>query len=345
MAAEARPAERRTTLRDVADAAGVSIKTASRVINQEAGVAAPKVAAVEQAVLELHYRRDVAASTLRRTDGRTAAIAVIVQDVANPYSGEVLRAVEDVAAEAGVVVFSGSVDEDPQRERTLVQALAARRADGLIVMPSSEDHSYFAHELAASQPTVFVDRPPSGWRADAVVSDNESASARAVAHLIAHGHRDIALLADHATISTARQRRDGHHAALRSAGIDVREDLVHLGLHDSHHVVEALRTMLDGPRPPTAVFSAQNYLTMTLVRHLHRTGRQRQVAVVGFDDFPMADVVDPGITVVRQHPREVGREAARLLFARLAGHDGPPTQVVVPTTLVERGSGELAPQL
>lgn len=336
-------APRRPTLREVAALAGVSLKTASRVVNGEPGVRADKVAAVEQAVGRLDYRPNVTASSLRRADGRTRAVAALLEDLANPYSAEVHRALEDVAREHGVLVFAGSVDEDPVRERELLRAFTARRADALLVVPATDHHGYLAQEITDGTPVVFVDRPPVGYAADAVLTDNVEGSGRAVHHLARHGHRRIGFLGDIRTIATARDRFEGFRAAAADLGLRVPADLVAHDLHDQETAAAAVRRMLALDEPPTAFFSGQNNITVAVVRTLQELDLSDRIALVGFDDFPLADLVRPGVTVMAQDPTEIGRRAAETLFARLAGDDAPARTLVVPTRLVERGSGEIRP--
>jgi len=333
----------RPTLRDVAALAGVSTKTASRVVNEEKGVVAEKVEAVQRAVQQLDYRRDVTASMLRRADGKTAAVAALLEDLANPFSAEVHRALEDAARAQGVLIFAGSVDEDPEREHQLVRAFTARRADALVIAPASDHQGYLEREVEAGTPVVFVDRRPRGFDTDAVVTDNTGGSAVAVSHLADHGHRRIAYLGDLARISTARERFEGFTRAMSSRGYPTPPELTAHDLDSQERAESAVDRMLDGPNPPTALFAARNDITVAAIRCLQRRGLEHQIAVVGFDDFPLADLVRPGVTVMAQDPTAIGRRAAEIVFARLAGDDSPPQTVVLPPRLVARGSGEIRP--
>lgn len=334
---------KRATLREVAGLAGVSIKTASRVVNSEPGVTAAKVEAVRRAVAELDYRPHVGASSLRRTDGRTAAVAVLLEDLANPFSAVLHRAIEDVARERGVLLFAGSVDENPERERQLVREFTSRRADALIVVPATNDHHYLDAEVGSDTPVVFVDRPPVGFPADCVMTDNRDGASRAVKHLARRGHERIAFLGDLTGIATARLRYDGYVGALTMAGLSMPSALVVHDLHSEVAAEEAVARLLALPEPPTALFTAQNLISIGAVRTLQRLGAQDRVALVGFDDFPLADLMNPGVTVMAQDPGAIGRRAAEILFARLAGDTSPVATTIVPTTLIERGSGEIAP--
>jgi LacI family transcriptional regulator len=241
------------------------------------------------------------------------------------------------------MVFSASLDEDPARERELTRAFSTRRADGLLLVPAGDDQSYLASELRAGTAIVCVDRAAGGLAVDSVLTTNATGSAEGVRHLISGGHRRIGFLGDRLPIATARQRLDGYADALHTAGIPLDPDLVVHGLSDPSLVDGAATMLLTRQNPPTALFTAQNLITIGALRALRRLGLERTVALVGFDDFPLADLLTPGVTVVAQDPTTIGRTAAGLLFGRIAGDTGPPATHLVPTTLIRRGSGEISP--
>jgi LacI family transcriptional regulator len=296
---------------------------------------------VREAVGLLEYRRDLTASTLRRADRVSATIGLLLEDVANPFFSALHRSVEDVAVGRGVLAFAGSSDEDPVRERELAQELLARGVDGLIIAPTGGDHSYLRRDHQAGVALVFVDRPPRFIDADQVFSDNVAGADAAVSHLIAGGHDRIGFLGDRPEIHTAAERLRGYRDALARGGIEEDPTLVRHGLVHADDAFAATRDLVSAPNRPTALFTSQNLITIGAVRALHDLGLQHSVALVGFDDITLADVVDPALTVVSQDPAALGRAAAELLFARLDGDDGPSRRVVLPTTLVARGSGEL----
>ncbi|MGK2904111.1 MAG: LacI family DNA-binding transcriptional regulator [Mycobacterium sp.] len=333
--------KRRPTMRHVAARAGVSLKTVSRVVNAEPGVSAELELRVNRAVRELGYRHNMAASSLRRANGKTQSIAVLLEDVANPYSSVLLRSVEDVADEYGAIVLSASLDGDPERERSLAELVLARRADGLVMMPAADDQEYLDPELRAGTPMVFVDRPPHGIQADSVLTTDRSGSTEAVRHLLAKGHRRIAFLTNSAAPYTARELYAGFVDAMAEAGLRPDPRLVAQELHDAVGANGYTSFMLGGDSPPTAIFAGQNQVTIGVIRALRRSHLEHSVAVVGFDDFPLADMLAPGVTVVAQDPSATGRTAAQILFHRLAGDVSPVRTHLVPTTLISRGSGEI----
>lgn len=333
----------RPTMRDVAALAQVAIKTVSRVMNGEPSVAPHLAARVHEAAAKLGYRPNLTASSLRRGDRRTATIGLLLEDVANPFSAALLRAVEDEARERRVQILIGSLDEDPERERELATSLIDRGVDGLIIVPAARDQSYLLAERKLGIRFVFLDREPRLLEADAVVSDNRQGAVLAVEHLFAAGHRRIAYLGDSPAILTAAQRLDGYQRALERAGLPYREAIVRQDLRTIDAATQAALEILAQPDPPTAIFASQNLVTIGSVKALRRLGSQRAVALVGFDDFPLADVLEPQVTVISQDVAGLGRLATRLLFARLDGDDSPARTHVVPTELIARGSGEIAP--
>jgi len=335
-------ARTRPTMRDVAALAGVSLKTVSRVINDEPAVSTAVRERVQRAIVQLEFRPNLTASNLRRTGGKTATLGLVLEDLANPYSAAIIRAVEDTARPRGVTVVAGSVDEDPVRERELIEDFIARRVDGLIVVPAATDHSYLVLERRSGLPMVFVDRPPRNLEADTVVADNRAGAGEAVAHLAGLGHRRIAFIGDLPSIWTAAERHDGYLEAMRSASLD-HDGLVRRGARGVEAAAAAVADLLATDDPPTALFAAQNLLTVGAFAALRRLGRRADIALVGFDDFPLADLLDPGVTVVAQDPLALGRHAAEILFRRLDGDQGPTTMSVLPTHLIERGSGEIRP--
>jgi LacI family transcriptional regulator len=334
---------RRPTMKEVATLAGVSLATVSRVINAEGSVRPDLAEKVHEAVALLGYRRDLTATNLRRADRHSASVGLVFDDVSNPFHAALLRGVETVARTRGVLPLVGSSEETAERERELAEAFLSRRVDGLIVAPSGADHSYLRNERDAGVALVFVDRPPAFIDADCVLSDNAGGARTATEHLIAAGHRRIGFLGDEERIFTAVERLRGYREALTAHGISCDDALVRMDLHDSAAAAAATGELLAVAEPPTALFTAQNLITIGAVQRLRALDLHRRVALVGFDDLPLADAVEPGLTVVAQDAAELGRLTAELLFARLDGDGGPTRRVEVPTALIERGSGELAP--
>lgn len=333
---------RAATMKQVAALAAVGTKTVSRVINGEPGVSADTAAKVWDAIRVLDYHVDMRAGSLRRADGRTKTIGLLVSSVDNPFAGEVHRGVEDVARARGVAVLAVSLHEDPAREASAVEDFGRRRLDGIILGTTATDVSHLSAALARGMPMVFIDRRPLGLAVDCVTSDNREAAALATRHLIERGHRRIAFLAERAAIRTAAERHQGFLDAFGEAGISTGEAQIALGLEGAAAAGEALGALLDSDRPPTAVFSSQNLITVGALKALHGRRLQHRVALISFDDLELADLLEPGVTVIRQDPRGMGRVAAERMFRKLDGDALEPEHIIVPTQLIERGSGEIA---
>ncbi|GHJ42250.1 LacI family DNA-binding transcriptional regulator [Streptomyces sp. TS71-3] len=332
----------RPTMKDVAARAGVGLKTVSRVVNGEPGVTADTERRVQEAIEALNFRRNDSARVLRK--GRTASIGLVLEDLADPFYGPLSRAVEEVARAHGALLINGSSAEEPEREQELALALCARRVDGLLVIPAGDDHRYLEPEIRAGVATVFVDRPAGRIDADVVLSDSFGGARDGVIHLVAQGHRRIGFIGDQPRIHTAAERLRGYRAAMDDAGIVIEDSWMSLGMTDPERVRRAAEEMLTGPDAVTAVFAGNNRVTVTVVRVLSSLAeRGQRVALVGFDDFELADLLQPAITVVAQDSAQLGRTAAERLFSRLDGVSLVPERIELPTRLITRGSGEIPP--
>ncbi|MFE9450755.1 LacI family DNA-binding transcriptional regulator [Streptomyces sp. NPDC006739] len=332
---------RSVTMRDVATMAGVGIATVSRVVNGKPGVTPDLAEKVTRAAELLGYRQDLTASSLRRADRRTHTLGLILEDAANPFSAALHRAVVDTAAERGVLVLAGSTDEDPVRERGLVKTFTARRVDGLVVVPTGLTDTDLDAARHGGTPVVCVDRPTTARQTDTVTVDNRAGVRAAVRRLYAAGHRRIAFLGDLPAIWTAEERHAGFVEGLAETGCVLHPSLVRRGVHGAGAAQRATRELLALAQPPTALVSAQNLVTVGVRKALQELRLQHRVALVGFDDLPFADLLEPGISVIVQDPVAIGREAAALLFDRLGGEGGPARHRVLTTRYLARGSGEL----
>ena len=328
---------------DVAALAGVGLTTVSRVVNDKPGVSTATTARVRGAIEQLDYRHDVHASILRRSNRKTATIGLVLEDVANPFMSALHRAVEDCARARGMIVFAGSCDEDGGREREFISALRARRVDGIIVVPAGGDHSYLLPELRVGTAIVFVDRPPRFLDADSVTSDDDGGTRMAVSHLVERGHQRIAYLGADLGIATAQARLRGYTDALASHGLAFDASIVRMGLRSVEDAERNVASIFDDGDAPTALLSAQNYFTIGAYKTLRSLDLQRRVALVGFGDFQLAEMLDPPVTVVAHDPVELGRTAAELLLRRLDGDRSASEHIVCPVHLVPRGSGEIGP--
>jgi len=307
----------RPTMKDVASRAGVALKTVSRVVNGEPGVTPETAKRVLGAIEDLGFRRNESARLLRT--GRTATLGFIADTWADPEHAAVYQGLESIAREHGYLLYSGSTDSDPGREERLSLAMCARRVDGLIIVPTPGSHDYLVSEIEAGVATVFVLRPPELVRADAVLPDERGGARIAIAHLAALGHREIGFLGEPEG-HRSRTLRAACAEALMAAGLPVDQALLHL---DAARLASA---------EVTAVFCADQEHTRAAIRAVG----SRRVAIVGFGDVPLADLVSPPVSVVSYDPVLIGRTAGELLIRRLAGDQAPPRRVEVPVRLIAR---------
>lgn len=332
--ADAAAAGRRPTVKDVARVAGVGVGTVSRVLNDEGKVSADSRARVLAAIDELEYVRDTAARALRR--GASATVGLLVEDVADPFYSQVHRSVEATLESHGLTLLAASSGGSAMHVRTLIDGLAARRVDGLVVtMPMDADESRLASLQRAGVHVVFVDRPALSFEADSVRTDGRRGAAMAIEHLLARGHRRILALLDDARNHSSGERMLGVRDATAAAGLGEDAVTVSQEAPEPGAVVAHLARAAEAEHPPTAVFCGNNRTSVATLRGLRALGLPWEV--VGFDDLELADLLDPPLTVVAQDPHAIGAAAARMLVARLDGHDGPARSVLLDPVLIDRG--------
>jgi len=320
---------------DVAREAGVALRTVSRVVNNDPTVGPEYVAKVQAAIAGLNFRPDERARQLRT--GVTGTIGAAVRRIAevNPE----LAAIEQTARASGLTLLAASTDFDEARERDILISMCRQRLDGIIVEPIGESHGYLEPELEAGMPVVAMDRPMSGISVDCVMSDNASGIGMAFHHLHRHGHRRIAYIGDSERVFSGRERAAAFRAALCSHGQPV-DGLVHPGDLVPGRIAAALEVALHGAEPATALVTGNMNTTIAVLRLLGREAASR-LAIVGFDEVPLADLLQPALTVVAQDTATIGRTAVELLRARIADPARPIQTVVVPLELKIRGSGEV----
>ncbi len=331
-------------MKNVATLADVSFKTVSRVVNGEPGVSRQLEERVTAAISELGYQPDHGARTLRRTTTQSATVGVVHANISNPFMAAVHGAFEAVAARNDCLILSGTSLEQPERHDELIQAFTGRRVDGLLIVPvgtpADGPSAVLEQEIKRGTAMVFVDRDP-GFDADVVMSDHRGGAELATRHLRGYGHHKIAFLGSREHVHSVIERRDGFESVMREVAAE--PAAVVTGLRTPDDAAKAVHELmsLSPVDQPTAIFSAQNGLTLGAVRALHTLGLQHEIALVGFDHIDSADIVNPGITTVPQNAEEVGRRAGELLFNRLNGDQSDPIREIVPVMLVPRGSGEI----
>jgi DNA-binding LacI/PurR family transcriptional regulator len=338
MARRARRPSTLPTIVQVADRAAVSIATVSRVFADPDRVSYELRERVVQAAKILGYQPSRVARTLRV--GTSLTVGVVIPDVQNPFFTGVVRGIERVLLEAGYMLVLGNSDEIPEREARMLATLRAEGVAGIVFVPIANKTSVYDRLAHSPFPIVAVDRLPAGLRIDLVTVNNTQASREAVEHLLGLGHSEVAFIGGPPPHSTARERQEGYELALRGARRVMRPDLTRYGDFREQGGYDSMRALLALPLPPTAVFVANNLMTLGALRALHEAGKRipSDVALVGFDDMPWATSLNPPLTAVAQPAHELGATAAELLLARIADPQRPVRHVVLETDLVVRAS-------
>lgn len=326
------------TIYDVARQAGVSAATVSRVLNGHVKVDPTLAERVMAAVSQLGYRRNAVARNLRTS--RTSLWAVIISDVENPFFTSMVRGIEDVASAAGYSVVLCNSDENPDKESSYIAAALSEQMAGVVISPSSNQVDDVNLLLEAGCPVVVIDRELDNVTADTVLVDNEHGAELATTHLVEQGNTRIACITGPQWLSSATQRFDGYARALSKAGQSVDETLVRYADFREQGGYDAMASLLDDGPAPDAVFATNNLMTIGAMECLVQRGLSvpDDVAIVGFDSIPWADLIRPTLTTVAQPTYEVGRRAAQLLTKRAESPDAEPERVVLPTSLQVRAS-------
>ena len=326
------------TIKDVAQKAGVSLTTVSRVLNGHPYVADDVRTHVLDAIEALHYHPSRVAQRLRAAQSHL--ISVIVSDVKNPFYTLVLGGIEQVLSEQGLSVLIGNSDSSPDREDNLIALMRAEDAAGLIIAPVREDSALLAEVAHSGLPVVVIDRYLDSLKVDTVLADNRLGAYAAIQHLVQFGHKRIAILNGPQYLTSGRERYDGFLQAMEETGLPVDLELVRFGDYQLESGYELTRDLLSLPEPPTALFIANNLMTIGALNAIHEAHCRvpDDIAVVGFDDVPWAISLNPPLTTVAQPTFEIGVRAAELLLSRIADPERPPNTIVLSTQLMVRAS-------
>ena len=324
---------------DVARLAAVSTMTVSRVLNESPNVTDGLRQRVFAAIEQLHYRPNELARSLR--EQRSRQIGIIVPYLYDPFFAICAHAISTVAQHHRYSVVLSTSNEDSEAEFNEACRMLSRNIEGLIIIParSGGGTSRLLADEFKRMPIVTVDRPIDGSGFDSIVVENERGAKLGTQHLLALGHSRVAYIGLADDLYTMRMRHRGYSAAMEAAGLRPQATIISHSL-DAANV--AVRKLLALKKPPTALFCANNLITRHVLHSLKTAGiyPPGAIALVGFDDFDTADLLHPGITVVRQPNESLGRTAAQVLFERLNEKPGARRmkQQVLPVDLVVRGS-------
>jgi LacI family transcriptional regulator len=327
-----------STIRDVAESAGVSIASVSRVFSGGARVTEDVSRRVREAARLLNYQPSRVARNLRVR--QTQTVGVVIPDIENPFYTSVIGGIEEVLQASEYSLLLANSNENPKREQTNVRTFQAEAVAGIIFAPSGSDVGMYAQLVAAGMPLVAVSRVPDTLEIDAVSIANREGARIAMDHLMSLGHRRIALISGPPWINTAKERLVGYEESLRTHGVPIERDLVQYADFRQRGGYDAMRVLLSLREIPTAVFVGSNLMTMGALQAIHESKLNipNDISVMGFDDMPWAVSLNPPLTAVAQPAYQVGITAARLLLERVRNPDRPPHRVVLDTSLTLRSS-------
>ena len=323
------------TLVDVAREAGVSLKTASRVLNNSENVSEEKALRVRAVMKRLDYRPNELARGLKAQ--RSAAIGMIVPNLSDPFTANAVHAVQEVARANGYVVILASSGGEVDVERSEIVTLVGRQIDGLVIAPADSRTDSFSKIVPAGVHVVTFDQLLRGADHDSVTVTNRRSAREATEHLAGHGWRRIVAIGARPYLYTCKERVAGYRAGIKRASLQPRICLVE---HENSLTADWLAEEVFRLQHADAILTMNWVCTMLTLRALRELGKMagRDIPILSFDDFELADMLTPALSAVQQPAEMLGREAARLLFERLGGQDRLPRAVVLPTSLMIRHS-------
>lgn len=332
--AGSRAAPARSSIKEVAERAAVSVATVSRALNSPDVVSADTLQRIRDAIRELDYTPNAQASSLRTS--RSRLLIALVPDIANPFFSEIIRGIEQVAKEHRYSVLLGDTGYEEASEDAYAEMIASRQADGLITLVPRIPRVRIDGRLPVVNACEYV--------TDAAISkvhvDNVAAARNAVEYLVLLGHREIAFIRGREQSPITEDRERGYRAALRAAGIEPSEQLTAGGDFSVESGIRATELLFARKRGFTAIFCSNDEMALGAMNAAAACGVRvpDDLSIVGFDDIHMARHFTPPLTTIVQPTREIGQEAARMLLEILDDPDTPPRTRILPTQLIVRGS-------
>jgi LacI family transcriptional regulator len=329
-----------TRLADVAERAGVSTATISRVINNSGYVSEELRERVLKTVAELNYSPNGVARSMSQR--RTLTLGLVVPDISNPFFTALARGAEDVGQKSGYSLVLCNTDRDLDKERGYLSVLREKRVDGVMLIMAGSEITHVQQLLDAGMKLVLVDRASPALKAPSVLVNNQSGVYEATRYLLFLGHDRIAVITGPPTVNNAVERLHGYEQALEEAGIPIDQALVIPGNFTYDGGRNAGYKLLDALHRPTAVISLNNGMTTGLLMALHERGARIPVdiSVIGFDDLPYFQLLEHPLTAVSQPMYEMGKRACELLLELISGGIEDPTvhHIRLPTKLILRDS-------
>lgn len=334
------------SLKDVAKEAGVAQVTVSRVINKSDNVRPATRRKVEKAIKKLGYTRNRVASRLASRKGKSHMMGLMVPDIQNPFYVEVVEGVEKYALENDYAVLMCNFAQNEKRAKLYLDIMTSEGIDGMIAAPVSEWDKEVANLVQSGLPIVCIDRNIRGVKTDTIVVDNRQGAFDAIELLINLGHDRIGFIGGKTQIPTTTERYQGYEEALMKHEIAIDKSLVKFGDSKHHSGKELVEELLTLDKPPTALFTGNNLITLGALETIHKRGLKipKDIAIVGFDDMYWSISLNPPLTAVSQPAYEIGKRAVEMLLQRIENPDREPAKVVLNTKLMVRqscGSGKV----
>ncbi len=326
------------TIQDVARIAGLSPASVSRFLNGRLTLPEATAERIRTAVLQLGYRPNAIARRLR--SGSSETLGLITADIAYPLFATIASAAEAEASEAGYSLVMFNSRNRAESEIGFLSRVEDRQLDGVLLLTNHIDDGRLAARINACRAVVLVDEDVPGAEVPRLFADNVGGGLLAGRHLIAAGHRRIAHVTGTAGLLSVDERRRGFEAALMEAGLSLDPALVLLGRYDEDFGAEAFARLAALPEPPTAVFAAADMLAIGMIRAARAAGVAvpRDLSIIGYDDIPLASLLDPPLTTIRQSAEAFGRLGVRMLVDLVRGVVPAGRPERIPVELVVRGS-------
>ncbi len=326
-----------TTIRDVAERAGVSIATVSRVLNKQVSVSPTTRVKVEKAIDELNYQPNYLGRNLRRAE--TKIILVILQNISNPFYSKVVEGIEDLGHKHGYNIMICNTDSESERERSYLDLLVNRLVDGVILMEPEIDSQELA-QIGNDFPVVQCCEYKEGTDVPHISIDNVAAGYTAVNHLIKLGHTRIGMISGYNRLLSAMQREKGYKKALEDAGIEYNQELIKYGSYGFTGGLRATKELLQMQNAPTAIFAISDITAIGAIRAIKEEGLRipEDIAVVGFDNTSIASMYDPQVTTISQPRYDLGKISMEMLLELIKNETVSTREVYLEHELIIRES-------
>ncbi len=329
-------------IKTVANKAGVSTATVSRVLADFKGIKKNTRNKVLDAIKDLNYEVDSVARSLRQN--RTYTIGIIVSNVLSQFYSIIAKSVEDKALESGYKLILCNGDDDPIKELEYLKVLKSNKVDGIILTPTGKNAEYINNIIESGIQVVLLDRLVEGVNCDSVMVDNYKGSYTATEYLLGRGYKKIAFIGGYIDRTTGRRRLDGYSKAIKGAGLKINNDLIKIGDFKKESGIRLTKELLEGTHTPDAIFSSNIDMTLGCLIAIKNTGLlvPEDIGIVGFDDPDWSIIADPPLTAISQPVYDLGLKATEILIKNIndkKSYSGnKPSSITLDTNLIIRNS-------